>query len=266
MAAAPPGPATPQAPARSVASGRPISTRGRFGVVVPSTNTVVEHDLHRVAPAGITFHTGRMYLADPAMGSQDDFLRLIEQIRASIRTAIRDVVTCLPDRMLMGMSAETFWDGVEGNAAFERRVHDACGLPVTTGASAVRAALEALGVRRVAAFSPYQPVADEQVGRYLTEAGFEVAAVTGLRCATATAIAEVGEDRLVEVVRELDADDVDAIVQVGTNLSFLTLADACERWLGKPVVAINAATLWHALRDHGIEDRFEGVGSLLRGH
>jgi maleate isomerase len=67
-------------------------------------------------------------------------------------------------------------------------------------------------------------------------------------------------------VRDLDGDDVDAIVQVGTNLSFVRLADACERWLGKPVLAINAATLWHAMRHHGIDDRFDGLGSILRDH
>ena len=47
---------------------------------------------------------------------------------------------------------------------------------------------------------------------------------------------------------ELDGDDVDAIVQVGTNLSMVRLAAAAEMWLGKPIIAINTATYWHALR------------------
>jgi maleate isomerase len=64
----------------------------------------------------------------------------------------------------------------------------------------------------------------------------------------------------------LDGDDVDAIVQVGTNLSMLRLAAAAERWLGKPVIAINAATYWHALRANGIEDRIGGFGRLLELH
>ena len=44
------------------------------------------------------------------------------------------------------------------------------------------------------------------------------------------------------------------------------LADEAERWLGKPVIAINAATWWMALRDNGIEDKVHGYGSLLREH
>ena len=99
--------------------------------------------------------------------------------------------------MLMGMSAETFWGGVEGNRAFEERISAAAGgLAVSTGAASCRAALEAYGVERISVFSPYQPVADVQVSTYFKEAGFDVVHVTGLRCPTATAISEVPESRL----------------------------------------------------------------------
>lgn len=57
--------------------------------------------------------------------------------------------------------------------------------------------------------------------------------------------------------------DVDAILQVGPNLSMVRLAAAAELWLGKPVVAINTATYWHALRANGIMDKIAGFGRLL---
>ena len=76
----------------------------------------------------------------------------------------------------------------------------------------------------------------------------------------------MGEEELRGVLQGLDGPDVDAIVQAGTNLSMVRLADEAERWLGKPVIAINAATFWHALRACGISDRFAGYGSLLREH
>ncbi|MBF6182431.1 maleate cis-trans isomerase family protein [Nocardia otitidiscaviarum] len=243
-----------------------VGTRAVFGVVVPSTNTVVEHDYWRAGLPGIAFRAGSMYIPNPVMGDDADFQALLVQIRASIDTAVRDVLTAEPERMVMGMSAETFWGGVAGNAAFEQRLRDRTGLPVTTGASSCRAALHELGCRRIAVFSPYQPIADREVGRFFTEAGFDVAAITGLRCPSAMAIARVGDDRLREVVTALDGPDVQAIVQVGTNLSFVALADRLEAELGKPVIAINAATLWYALRDHGLDDRIEGAGALLREH
>ena len=66
-----------------------------------------------------------------------------------------------------------------------------------------------------------------------------------------------------EELRRLDGDDVDAIIQVGTNLSMVRLAAAAEMWLGKPVIAINTATWWHALRANGITDKMDGFGRLM---
>ena len=243
-----------------------VGPRAVFGVIVPSTNTVVEHDYWTAGVEGVAYRAGSMHIPHPAMADDEGFEALLGQIRASIDTAVRDVLTAEPDRMVMGMSAETFWGGVEGNAAFERRLRDRTELPVTTGASSCRAALEVLGARRIAVFSPYQPIADREVGRFFTEAGFDVVRITGLRCPTAMDIAKVPDERLRETVAELDGDDVEAIVQVGTNLSFVALADSLEVELGKPVVAINSATLWHALRDHGIDDQVSGAGQLLREH
>jgi maleate isomerase len=201
------------------------------------------------------------------MDSDASFEALLVQIRGSIRVAIRDVMTCKPDALIMGMSSETFWGGVKGNAEFIERVKAQSGLTISTGASACRAALECHGVHRIAVLSPYQPVSDRQVTRYFEEAGFDVVRFKGLRCPTATAIAEVPEAQLLPIIREeLNGPDVEAIVQVGTNLSMVRLADEAERWLAKPVLAINAVTLWHALRSNGIPDQMRGFGSLLREH
>ena len=68
-------------------------------------------------------------------------------------------------------------------------------------------------------------------------------------------------DRLIEL--NGNGRDVDAILQVGTNLSMVRLAAAAELWLGKPVIAINTATYWHALRDNKINDKIMGLGRLL---
>ena len=244
-----------------------VGYRIKFGVIVPSTNTVVEADYNRMAPHGVSFHTGRMYIENPVMDSDASFEALLAQIRGSIRVAIRDVMTCKPDSLIMGMSSETFWGGVEGNALFIERVKVQSGLNISTGASACRAALECHGVRRIAVLSPYQPISDRQVTRYFEEAGFEVLRFKGLRCPTATSIAEVSEAQLLPIIRdELNGPDVEAILQIGTNLSMVRLADEAERWLGRPVLAINAVTLWHALRTNGILDQMRGFGSLLREH
>ena len=230
---------------------------------MPSTNTVVEHDYAAMKVPGVTCHFGRIYLADGGAGDNDAFEHLISQIRASTSDAVKQVMTCKPDHMVMGMSAETFWGGKAGNEAFTERIKDLCGLEVSTGADACHRAAELLGIKRIAVITPYQPVADEKVEIFFSESGLEVVRLKGLKCASATAIAEVQEDRLINELKEIDGDDIDAIVQVGTNLSMLRVAAEGERWLGKPVLAINAVTMWHALRSNGITDQIVGFGQLL---
>ncbi len=243
-----------------------VGTRAKWGVIIPSTNTVVEHDLYAVRPEGITFHASRMYLEAPDLSSDAAFEAVLAQIETSIDVAIRDVLTCEPDYLVMGMSAETFWGGKEGGEKFTRQVEQTSGLHVATGAAACEAAVDTLGLERIAVVTPYQPVGDEQVVGFFADLGVETVRLRGLRCPSATAIAAVRPETLDSTARELDGDDVDAIVQVGTNLSMLVLADELERELGKPVIAINAATLWHALRENGFDDQFDGFGTLLRAH
>jgi maleate isomerase len=114
--------------------------------------------------------------------------------------------------------------------------------------------------------TPYQPVGDRNVTRFFEEAGFEVKRIKGLCCESPVKIAHVSETQLRDALLELDGDDIDGLVQVGTNLAMARLAGQAEIWLKKPVVAINTAIYWHALRGAGITDRMSGFGSLMEQH
>lgn len=243
-----------------------LGWRRKFGVIAPSTNTIVEPDFYRMTVPGVTAHFSRIHIRDQNMSDDAGMERLLEQIRAEIGAACERVLTCEPDYMVMGMSAETFWGGLEGNRQFIQQIHDITGLQVATGAEACRRALELYGAKRIGVVTPYQPVGDENVVRFFGELGFEVKSIQGLRCPTAVSIAHVPENDLRSALLDVNGDDIDALVQCGTNLSMVRLADEAERWLDKPVIAINAATWWMALRDNGIHDRIDGAGSLLRDY
>ena len=99
------------------------------------------------------------------------FLAFIDAIRKTIPDAMRDIMTCEPSYIMMGMSAETFWGGLDGNVEFEARLRDTIGpqIGLTSGAAALKAALDAFGVRRVAALTEGQGVAADLLTP--TEAG-----------------------------------------------------------------------------------------------
>lgn len=241
-----------------------LGWRCKYGVVAPSTNTVVQPDYERLRASGVTNHHSRAVIPDLPVHSDSDFLALMEAVRAATLDAVDAVVTSSPDHLVIGMSAETFWDGVDGADEFAASLKARAGVDVSLGSSAVIEALATLGgAERIGVITPYMPVGDERVRTFFAQSGVRVVSLAGLKCSSPVNIAHVPESRLRAAIAEVDGPEIDAIVQVGTNLSMLRLAAAAESELRKPVIAINAATYWHALRHRGIFDRVSGFGRLL---
>ncbi len=253
----------PEAVARSADA---LGWRAKIAVVAPSTNTVVQPDFDDMRPRGVANHFGRIMVANMPIRNDDDFKALMDTIGRELLGAVDRCLTCAPDYLMMGMSSHMFWGGLDASAKRRQELADHAGVPVTAGSFAAAAALRLYGATRIAVISPYQPIADAQVTRFFSDCGFNVVRLIGLRCPSPVAIAEVSEDDLRETMRNIDSDDVDALVQVGTNLSAMRLAAEAEKWLAKPVIAINAATYWHRLRELGIADKIVGFGSLLEDH
>jgi maleate isomerase len=241
-----------------------LGFRQKFGVLGPSTNTVVQPDFDDMRPFGVTNHYSRIVVSNPAAVSNETFMAGVAEIDRHTADAVTGVMTCEPNYLVMGMSAVTFFGGAEGGRKWRESIEQLSGLGVTTGAEAVVAALKAYGnIRKVAFFSPYFPAANDQVRRFLADHGYESVRDAALQCPSWTAIAELDAGRLRDAMRTIDGDDVEAIIQVGTNVSNVRFAAAAELWLGKPVIAINTATYWHALRANGFNDRMDGFGRLL---
>jgi len=243
-----------------------LGWRKKFGVMGPSTNTIVQPDFDMMRPPGVTNHYSRIYTPNAQAVSNESFMAGATVIADNTLDAVRSVMTCAPDYLVMGMSAVTFFGGTKGADAFREKIAREAGVGVSIGSHSCTAALQAYGgVKRIAFLTPYFPAANEQVRKYFTDSGFTVVRDICLQCPSWTGIAEVAPETCRDKIIELNGNgkDVDAIVQVGTNLSMVRLAAAAELWLGKPVIAINTATYWHALRQNGIDDKIQGFGRLL---
>jgi maleate isomerase len=243
-----------------------LGWRRKLAVLVPSTNTSVQPEFDGMRPAGVTNHISRIRIPNMPLASDADFRLLVERIAAAQGEAVDSVMTCEPDHLVLGISVETFWGGLAASRKLTAELRALTGLGVTGGADACAAAFAALGVRRIAVLTPYFPVGDQNVRAFFEESGFAVARVRGLRCASPVQIAHVPADALRAAVEGLDGDDVDAVIQVGTNLAMAGLAARMEAERGKPLLAINACIYWRALRACGIGDRVAGWGSLLEQH
>ncbi len=243
-----------------------LGYRKKFGALGPSTNTIVQPDFDDLRPIGVTNHYSRIIIPNNPVTDDAGFLALVANINAATLEAVDVLKSCEMDYLVMGMSAATFWDGRAGAEKYLAMMRDRAGVGVSCGSFATEAALNTLKARRIAFLSPYFPVANDQVRRFYQDCGFTVVRDVCLRRPSPVLIAHATDQMCRDAIKELDGDDVDAIVQVGTNLSMMRLAAAAELFLGKPVIAINTATYWHALRAVGIMDRKAGFGSLMEFH
>ena len=243
-----------------------LGWRRKLAVLVPSTNTVVQPEFDAMRPEGVTNHISRIRIPNLPLASDDDFRQLVERIAAAQLDAVDSAMSCEPDHVVLGISVETFWGGLAASRKLQGELERHTGLGVTMGAQACDAAFAALGVKRIAVLTPYFPVGDRNVRAFFEESGYEVVRIRGLKCGSPVLIAHVSPLTLRESVDKLDGDDVDAVIQVGTNLAMGRLAAQMETERAKPMLAINACIYWHALRTNGIADRVAGWGDLLQNH
>ncbi|MCK9900886.1 IgiC [Parafrankia colletiae] len=250
--------------------GDPLGYRAKFGVVTPSVNTVVQPEYDAMRPYGVTNHVARIHIPEKPIDGDSGFQELVRAIDGALDDAVERVLSCAPDYVLMGVSIEAVYQGgVSAARAIEKRLAEKFGpLTLIHAADALPAALAALGVDggEVSLVTPYMPDADGHLRGFVEELGYDYRRAIHLRAPTPLQISHIPEADVRTALTDLARDRPRAIIQFGANLSMARLADEAERWLGLPVIAVNTATYWHALRRAGLPDRREGFGSLLLHH
>jgi maleate isomerase len=262
----------------------------KFGVVIPSTNTMVEWDFWRMilknnidgigAPTAFPlpvltspllllldtgFHMSGLLVNAPKLATDEDMLNFLTTFRSQLFNTVDALMTAEPEYIIMGMSLETFFGGWEGNLELKNEIKDRSGLSVATGAEACKAALTCFKAKNISVITPYQEIGDKNVVKFFEEIGYNVVRIAGLKCGSATDIAHVPEESCEDIIRnQLVQPGVDCIIQCGTNLSMVALSDRLEKELGLPIIPINVACLWFAMRENGFTDKLDNCSRLFR--
>jgi maleate isomerase len=244
-----------------------LSPRGRIGILVPSFNTSVQPEMEAMRPPGVTNHVARIAMPDGDLSNDADQAAVIRDVGPDLPVAIARVMGARPAAVVVGISIPTFWDGLAGLDAMRATLAAAAGVPVVLGADAVLAALATLRrPGRLGILTPYQPLGDARVRAFLEEAGHEVLAVRSLLRPKGSAIASAEASAMEETLAGLAADGAETLLQIGTNLACADLVEGLSARLGRPVISINTAMYWQALRRAGIADRIPGFGPPLSTH
>jgi maleate isomerase len=240
-----------------------LAWRAKVAVVVPATNTVVQPEMESMRPAGVTNHVTRMQLPPRPYDDQAAYKKALETEEGKLEEALALVMVCEPHVVAHGHSIHSFRGDGERALAEEQRLEQLCGVPFVTPSRAVLAGLKAIGQpQRIAILTPYWPPADAMIADFFRACGYDVVATHGLKSTGPTAVARFTAEQVMQGFADVDHPQAEVLVHVGTNLPVSAMTPAIEKRFGKPMIGVNVATYWHALRRLGIQDALPGMGLL----
>ena len=210
----------------------------RVGVVVPSSNTVMEVDLYRGLGDEATVHTARMYMVETTPEGEaamlDDYLP----------GAIRDLASARPDVVVFGCTSAGALRGKAYEAQLLRRMAEETRAEAISVATAVGEAINRRGARRVGVVTPYVESLNDKIRTSLEADGLEVVGIHGLGIDDNFEIASVGPQRIAEFAAErFGGTSIDLLFASCTNLRALEAGPTIEDQLGVPVMTSNLAAL-----------------------
>jgi maleate isomerase len=216
-----------------------MSATKRIALMVPSSNTVIENDLHHALPKGsFTVHTARMALVETTQAAE------LEMVERDAPRAARLLATAKPDLLVFGCTSAGALFGSDGDRALADRLGAIAGCP---GIGVMTSAIEALKrreVRRVALLTPYIEPLTLAIAASLEQTGFEVVASHSLGIDDNVALADPTPEEIAEIAVDRFAGVACDVVFIScTNFRALEAVPAVAAALSRPVVTSNLAVI-----------------------
>lgn len=226
--------------------------RGVVAVLIPVQNSNMQPEYEAMRPEGISNQMYRFSLAQH------------DKVPAAVLGTVPDAQLCWPDVIVGGNSLEMRnWSHElqdEYRAAFAKA---AGGVKTVLATDATVAALRTMGTKRFGVLSPMSPEYSKSVQDYYAGHGFEVPYATSLMVKKPEDIIKVTVEQAIAAFEEINKPDVDTLVHVGGALGIVSMLEELEERFQKPIISVNAATYWYALRQIGVNDPMPGFGKLL---
>jgi maleate isomerase len=210
----------------------------RVGLLVPSSNTMMEVDFSRGLPPGTTLHSDRMYLADTTEAAEDVMLD------EHVLPAARDLGTAHPDVAVFGCTSAGALRGDAYEAELCAEISTLVGAPVVSTIRSVRDAILAAQASRVALITPYIDELNRKVRLSLESAGINVVQVSGMGITDNFSIATVPAEEICNfTVKHLAGMTADLVFVSCTNFAGMAARSQLSERLEVPVLTSNQVVL-----------------------
>lgn len=145
----------------------------RIGLIVPSSNTVMEPDFHRHFLGEAIISTTRIFLEEVTRAAE---IRMLEE---DLPRAMALIKTTAPDTVVFGCTSAGSLDGLEHDARIARMIEQT-GAKAVTILQAVLTQLGNLRPNRIAVFTPYQEDLTSSVAGCIADGGYSVVKTAGM--------------------------------------------------------------------------------------
>src|SRR5215472_16974846 len=221
---------------------RPLpDPRARIGLIVPSVNRMSEPQFNHFAPSGLGIHVARARITGP-------WRKPAVEMKDEITRSASALADSGPDLIVYHCTDSSMREGRAGERTLIDIVQEATGIATVATSALVIEAMRALGIKSVVLLSPY--LSNDVIVRYLDENGIAVRHDVALKL-DGHAFTAVTPQRWLELAREHDRADADAIFLSCTNTTQMEAIEDIELALSKPVVNSNQAVLWGCVKRLG---------------
>jgi maleate isomerase len=174
--------------------------------------------------------------------------------------AVRLMIECELDIVLYGCTSGSFIKGADFHKQVETSLESASGFPVLSTSRCILEALDHLGCRKVAVFTPYINDVNKRAKRFLEESGFSVTSIQGMGLINNKEVGQVDPAEVFKFVYENDRKDADTVFISCTNLPTMEIVRSLAGVIDLPVISSNQASIWGSLRRLGIERSLNSIG------
>jgi len=236
---------------------KPILPRARIGFIIPSSNRIVEPDMQRFAPEGVVPHFIRVRMTNA-------YKRPLPELLPTIIGAAQMLMDSKCDIIVFQCTGTSMSGGVDMDKHVVDEIAKAVKRPAISTASAVTAALAALGAKRLVFISETEQSGHDKKLKYLREAGYDIVADKAACLPGTDDYCTAPPQLWYDMAMALKTDRAQAYFISCANIHSIDVIEKLETKLKRPVITSNQAALWCALRTLGLKDVVPGLGTLFR--
>ncbi len=210
----------------------------RIGLIVPSSNTVMEPDFHRHFTQPNIVSTTRIFLERVTREAE---MKMLDE---DLPIAIQLIKTTAPDVVVFGCTSAGSLEGLIHDDRIGEMIATQSGARATTVLRAVMHQLEAIRPQKIAVLTPYVEDLTDSIARCISEGGYSIVKAAGMGITENLDIGRVTPAQIIDFVEsQMKGITADCLFLSCTNWRAIEAIEPLQRKLGIPIITSNQAAI-----------------------